>query len=731
MLNNINNENDILPNLFDNLCNLYYIDNENPFQNELNLYRKLKPKESNITKYIKKGKIRIFNMKKIDNNYSSEKIKEKIIELFKYILIVFFNIIIRSKERKYFGCYVDLIKFLINRYEYCANYFLEEFSCYNTIIEYLINCPLYEIKKVIVGIIYFAMIKSNLEYLSKNHKKIHNNKYINSFEILKENSKLKKILEKKKSLEKAFEERRKSIEIKKIYEKKENNEIDVNYLNEVDNRDIKGTHEKKIILNGEEELNENIINNEPLENENISPNNLKLIYNILYILKKNMNSKNKTLFLYETLLKFSLISAETKLFLNKNIKLSLLLNLMLFKDCTKNAYNDKISNIDKYLFNTSHEILNENNGYIIYENEQNENENNIDKYHNLNYDFMLLCSLMFNKERTKEKIEENHEDIGFTFWNIDYILKLIWHSKTKQNINYLSYLIKIKCINNREIFDNVLKALEYLLDNVNDCEDSFYDEYDEEQYYNIYNNTNNKESNLNNLILLRSNVTIIIRKLIIETVDLDNYRLESILNKLFSLFNKYKRYYSLTILIVNIITDIFEERKIYKNYIKKLNEVIDWLNKFKIPPKFYEIKGIKMYKDEELNYQKNLDLNIKKEFEQRETEKTNKKIERLNKIMKEKNINNIDIYYYNYDLSDFNFKIGDQVIYDNNIYKITHVLDELIKIKLIKNNNLEEKNIFCQEINVDKKIMNIDEKEEKSFWVETDDYKLKIRKLID
>ena len=65
---------------------------------------------------------------------------------------------------------MDLIKFLINSYEYCANYFLGELSNYNTIFEYLINCTVYEIKKVIVGIINCAMIKSNQEYITNIQK---------------------------------------------------------------------------------------------------------------------------------------------------------------------------------------------------------------------------------------------------------------------------------------------------------------------------------------------------------------------------------------------------------------------------------------------------------------------------------------------------------------------------------------------------------------------------------
>ena len=78
--------------------------------------------------------------------------------MFKCILIYFFNVMIRAREKDYLGGTVDLIKYYINNYLFCADYFIEEFSNQNVLIEYMINCPSYDIKKLIVGIIYCAMI---------------------------------------------------------------------------------------------------------------------------------------------------------------------------------------------------------------------------------------------------------------------------------------------------------------------------------------------------------------------------------------------------------------------------------------------------------------------------------------------------------------------------------------------------------------------------------------------
>ena len=771
ILNYIDYKEEILPAYLENLCNIN--NEENPFQNELIIYRTYRPKGSNLTKYLKKGKIKIiYIIKKEENKYSDEEKQEKIIELFEYILIEFFNIIIRCNERKYIGCYADLIKFLINRYEYCANFFLEEFSCYNTIIEYLINCPLYEIKKVIVGIIYYAMIKSNQEYTDKNqsekkNEEKNNNSNNNILKKEKDNNNNNKQTQK---INKKQEQNQKDIFNDFVIVNKDNNNknshlkspITTHYLDEINpnknknRKDIKNqeSNDNKIEedkkegdkpLSDEEyaiklqkEYNREVNyyqkdvlekgNKKLLENENISPDVLRLIYNILYVLKKinPLENKNEARFLFAVLLKFSLISKYTRNFLNKNVNLSLLLNYIICKDCLYNSDSKaEITNIERGLFEISHEILNPNPRKSI-----GGERDKFGQYIKLNYDYMLLCNLMFYKEKSKEEVEKSYGGIGTTFWNADYIIKLIKKAKTKQDINYLSNLIKIKCLNNKTVFDNILDVLGYFLESIKDFENSFYDESDEENNCDIYKNYNyNPNSNSDGLILLRSNITILFKQIIHETRDnLDDYRIKSILNKLSTLFNKYKKFYGITIVIVNIIIDIYEENDIYINNTKELNGVLDWLNKYKVPPKYYDIRGIKMYRDEELNYYYQIDSNSKKAFEQLETKKTNEKIKRIN-IIKDNNTNNIDISKLDCDMSDFKFTIGDQVLYENKIYEITKCLNELIKIKLIGNNKQENKN--SNEKNLNKTKKKKDEKEKTSLWIETDNYKLRIKKLIN
>ena len=841
ILNNIDYNNN-LPNLFDELC---LINNEHPFQTELNNFRNKKIKGSNLTKNINKEKIIIFK----DNrgNFSIKEKKEKIIELFKYIIINFFNIVIRSREKKYFGCYVDFMKFLINRYEYCANYILEEFSCYNVIFEYLVNCPLYEIKKVIVGIIYYAMNKSietfrpgetvndkeKIEKEKKNEKKEikekekknekkeikekekdnkkeqkielkenknkndknndilndpkykkikENEKVINNFKSEKNNI---EIIENPKKTEKnenffGFEEftdeeiaavknnknnkeiavstkknnnnKEIEVEVKTENKKKDKNMVDDFEIMEKESKkddkkilpitehylDIihKENKELQKFNNNEGYTDEDIVKKEdPLEYKNISSNILKLVYNIVYAMKKiKYTNKRDSRFLYAVLLRFSLLSKETRYFLRRKVNMQLLLNILLFQECRECDYDSsEITNIDQGLFDTSHDILNSNPYHKILG-----EPDKLGKFYIINYHFLLLCNLLYYEERPKEEIEYRNEDIGFTFYNEKYIEELIKYASTKQDINYLSNLFAKKCFNNKTIFENILNKLIDILERMSDSENSFYDLIEEEKNNEIY-----KNSNDNNLFLkrLRNNIDIIFKKTIFDINDNNNEnRLKNSLSKLYSLFKDNKKYYGITISIINIIIDIsyfsLENDNLTEKNQKILRDISDWLNKNNIPPKLYDIKGIKMYrKDDDVmanmyyshsKNKKDINKQIIEEFDKEEIRKTNKKIEIINKILS--NSMDKDISSYNCDLTDFKFAIGDQIIYENKDYIITECLDELIKIKLM------DKKIEDKEFKVNgfhEKKMNLFEKEKISFWVETDNYNIRIKKLVD
>ena len=612
--------------------------------------------------------------------------------------------------------------------------------------------------------IYCAMIKSNQEYLSK----------INKNKILEKKTETQSINEKKekeKDISEKVKEKNNSNnnQDNKEFENEEQNNNTINTIQTeqgavTGNDAIEETNVNRNKGNKDEEENKNKekdmfakdeeyarklneeLNNQGnnenkkkyrkkadvklIENENISKNVLKLIYNIIHVLAKIEFRKNtkESRFLFSILLKFTFITPDAKKFLNENLQLSTIFNLIYCQECKQQNYSlEKLFDIDKGFFEPSHNILNPNlNDQVYGENDK------TGKFVDINYDFMLLCSLMYYKERPKDDIIKKDEDIGFTFWNEDYIYRLIRKSKTLQDINYLSSLIKLKCIDNKDIFDNVLNKLLYILERINDDENAFYDEFDKDSTYNIYKNKNVTSAISNILNLLRSNVTIIFKKLFHETKDkFDDYKIKTCLNKLFALFCKYKKYYGISISIINIIIDIYEERNIYNQYPKEITEILNWLNKNKVPPKLYSIKGISMYRDEQMNfyYQGEISKDVKKEFEQVETQKANKKIEYINKILKEKN-NSYDTSNFYGDLSEFKFTFGDKVIFDNKICRVTNFLDELIKVKLIEDKKEEEYEKEFKVKNIFKKKKDIYEKEKNSFWVETDDYRLKIKDLV-
>ena len=663
MINTVDNKGDNFPIFIQNLC---FIKNDHPILGEDYLFRSFRPLISNIKKYIDKGKIKLLKIENI--KYTNEEIIKKITEIFKYILTIFFNIIIRSREKKYFGCYVEFIKYLINQYDFCADYFLEEFGCYNTLVEYLINCPMYDIKKIVAGLIYYAMIKSEQCYTKEKRKKFNETK----IELTDD-------------------------EIAKKLQYEEN-----------------GKGEKV----GDYEL---------LKKDFSTPNVLRVVYNVAHILRKIKfwKNKNEARFLFDVLLKFSLISSENRQFLINEVNILLALNASIAQECKQKSYTENEAlDFDKGVLITPHEILNSMPGQVNLG-----DKDKLGNYVTLEYDFMLLCNLHFFKAKTKEEIKKRHEDIGFTFWNDKYFYTLIRYCKTKQAIKYFSKLIIYKC-QEKGIFDIIIKSLINYLELIKDTENSFYDESDPESKADIYKNTgeNNKECSLKTL---KNNISYIIKKLVMDAKNdkFGVYKIKTCISKIYSYFSKNKKYYSKAITAINIILNIFESINIdNKKYIKELNDISNWLKKFKFPPKYYEVKGINMYSDLPLIYhKKEMNNNQKADFERQETKKTNLKIDRINNILSNKKID-YNIANYDGDLSDFKFSFGDVVLLGNKEYIITECLDEMIKGKLVENNSNELDDI-SREKKLAKKKKDIYEKEKISFWIETDNYQLRIKTL--
>ena len=145
-----------------------------------------------------------------------------------------------------------------------------------------------------------------------------------------------------------------------------------------------------------------------------------------------------------------------------------------------------------------------------------------------------------------------------------------------------------------------------------------------------------------------------------------------------------------------------------------------------------------MYKSYPAMYHsKNMTPEQKIEFEKKETEQTNKKIERIKNILYNKKME-YNVAKFDEDLSEFKFNFGDIISYENKEYIVTNCLDEMIRVKLIeKSKNKDDKDDLSEwdDISRSKKLkkrkMTILEKEKISFWIETDNYKLRIKKLAE
>ena len=341
---------------------------------------------------------------------------------------------IRAREKDYLGGTVNLIKYFINSYIFCADYLVEEFSNYNILIEYMINCPSYEIKKLIVGVLYCAMIKSVTYYEnSMKQQKSHINNQINSNMQQNNNNQYNMENVNKKEQEMSDEE----------YARKLQEELNSGYNNSYNSYNNK---------NDESEINKN-----PLDRKYIPQNVLKLIYNTLHIIHKiKFRNMNEARFLYFILYRFSLITKKTlKFLLNKALVLELI-NVLLLPEIKEESHDEgKILNsIDKGEYKAPHDILNTHKEVLkgIY-----------DKggaFHYENYINLLYFNLLTYNQKPNPK--HPYFEGSYNFSNKRFIKALLFRINTKQDAYIFCYLIRIKCIYSK----NIKKFIDFILNNI-------------------------------------------------------------------------------------------------------------------------------------------------------------------------------------------------------------------------------------------------------------------------
>ena len=683
---------------------------------------------SNLYEYLANNKLIFFqinDIKNTDENYN----KDKILKLFKHLILFFFNVKIRSINKKCFGEYVDLIKFFINNFTYCCEYFLEEFCIYNILVEYLVNCPLYEIKKVIVGLINCAMINMMEKFYIKQKKdeKI-------KITVSKQKKEVAEILGSFKGSSK-----KKDLNFYDVIGSKTDNKSALNKTTEKAEKKGENPYRKKLeeiselktlkSQNADEKEEE-----EEEEKEYCPKIMVQFINNVIALINEiGTNNVFDNKFLYYVLYKFSIISSNTREYLIKVIPVLDFLNINLNQyllSSNKNKINkETLENIDikkYYDYSFMHDILNINSihGKIKIINDKG------GIYHYENYLYLLYFNLLSDEYKDKEK------DNIFSFDNSDFVFKLFTSLINRQDCFLFAHLINAKCYNNLSRENLVINLIFDILDKL---------DYKEDINYKLNKaNSNTKITTIkdykNRYELDPRNILLTLRLFILNTDNDGNIkknRIKISIQKLFELIKKHSKYYNYCILLIDFIIDLYLLNEIMiKEYVKPFKEELEyiknWIKERPISPKLYKIEGLFMYRDDNVNYQQNITEQQKKEFDEKETIISNKKINLLNNIIKN-NITGKDHLFDNnsVNMSEFLFTKNDQVIFDGKSAVVTEHLNEMIKIKFDQKVNIKEIK-KANELHNENNDKNSEEENKiiSKIWVDIEDEKLKINRLF-
>ena len=721
--------------------------------NEIKNYKKNRKNQelSNIDDYILTKKILLFDVNKVNNineindetsnnNELSKDEKEKILDLFKNLIIYFFNVMIRGRERDYLGGTINLIKYLINNYLFCADYLVEEFSNFNVLIEYLLNCPSYEAKKLVVGIIYCAMIKCVTLYEKKMRQEEATQKQLTQPQnqnSKKQSEKNKKSKNKQQQVQlQTQEEKGKDQSNSKEAQELSDEELARKLQDEFNNEN---GGDSNSYLNGKNDDFE--INSNPLERKYIPQNVLKLIYNCLYIIKNlNLNNMNEARFFYFILYRFSQISKKTKKFLiNKALVLELL-NVHLLPEIMEEEHDRKsiYKSIEKGLYTSSHDILN------THKDKLNGIYDKGGAFHYENYTTMLYFYLLSHEQ--KEKPKHRYFEGSYTFDNKKFIRSLFFKINTKQDAYIFANLIIVKCKhpkNYKNRIDNIIYNIINILNRADNNERINYDvnsnkDNHNKGVYSGFEGYNNLDLENNFPRINPKYVLLIFKRFIVSNCDnkkIDEYRINTSLKYFFKLIIKSDNviYYNYMIMMIDFITELFTNYfNIMNPYIKEnsqyLKEIIEWIRAHSISPELYPIEGIKMYKDDNVAYRNNITENEKIQFNAKQSDKSDKKIHKIINIL-EGTVNGKDYEYEaDFDLTDFNFRKGDHILYDNKKAIVKEHIDELISVKIIDKNNDNKKDNKSNDNNDEEK-NSISEIEKIKFWVAKDNKNISIFNL--
>ena len=587
---------------------------------------------SNLNNFINLGKIKLLN-KKNDNNNNIKKVNiidDNISISFQFLLLYFFNVLVRARDNDYLSCTVDLIKFYLNQYKECSEFFIEEFSDINTLMEYIVNCPILEMKKLFVGIIYCAMIKlynsfneesdkknliNNINLSNQNQQNNINENITNTNNKNNTKSYDMNLIDNIEIEDKAYTERNQTSSFKKFFNK-------FNHTNS-NNKNLPP-------------LDLKVINH--LESIYIPKTLLKFINNIIYLIQKIKDDKD-SMFLYYILYRFSIISPYTKDHLITKIPLLTYLIYHIYPKYSERNLINYTLNLDLDIIKNTHNILSS-----ITKQNKNESKDKSAIYRKESYIYML-CNNLLTGQRAFSKIDNSYQ-----FKNSEWILDLFLGIKTKQDAFVFSNLVNKVCYNNLEntkIFINV--------------------------FIKIINNYDSFQ--LNNIMLVFKRFLIDIN----DPQDIQTSRIKNTLKEFFKLFLIHNKIYSFCDYCIQFIINIFlcnyEKMFNYVNFFKdSIENMKEWIELNPIAPSMYHIEGLQMFKKEQNSYQDNsqIDIKIFKEKCLKNSKRNislidcilNSKIYVFNLFFLEINVP-IDYQFEKYiDLTDFKFISCDSILYE-------------------------------------------------------------------
>ena len=383
---------------------------KNVVQNELLTLRDIEPVGCNIQNYILNGSLYLHQLPKNENIPDTF-----ILQLFEFLIQYFFNVLLRSNDKSFVGGTIDLIRFFLNHYPITAEYLLEEFANYEVQKEYLVYCPIFETKKIVVGLLYCAMLSID------------------------------------NSMQSVFSQQQEEEAAKK----KEEQEKPV-VPNSINGADEGGPHER---MSFEEINKENLENPEEdipgiltfLQTSNVPEPTLKLVNNVLRTIALLGNPKD-SMFLFYLLSRYANISPSSKNSLVNKVPLLDYMNILLFRGDNYGILAQATSLINAPYVPPKHGILITN-----YVKDSVPIKQSDYMYHNEDYGYLLLFTLLsVPNYKTKDEV--------LTLDNISYLAKIFEGLKTKQNTYAMSILVNQLCYNNKNMLNNYVRIFLYFFE---------------------------------------------------------------------------------------------------------------------------------------------------------------------------------------------------------------------------------------------------------------------------